>query len=64
MGLFALDAITRLALASASAGDATHTLLVAAGASALGLLAVSSDASRLWVQTQRLPSRVREDTLG
>jgi len=64
MGLFAATAITRLAVSTTTAGDVTHTALAAAGASVLGLLAISSDASRLWVRTQRLPTRVTGDTVG
>ncbi|MEE1650502.1 LssY C-terminal domain-containing protein [Brachybacterium sp. J144] len=57
MSLFTADAVGRLLLASATLGDVAHSLLVGAGASALGVLAISSDASRQWVQTLRLPSR-------
>ncbi|MGO2359515.1 MAG: LssY C-terminal domain-containing protein, partial [Brachybacterium tyrofermentans] len=57
MALFAADAITRLTLATSMAGDVAHSLLVGAGASALGVLAISSDASRQWVQTLRLSVR-------
>lgn len=64
MALFTVDAATRLLIATAGSGDVAHALLVGAGASALGVLAISSDASRLWVQTQRLPTRVIEGTLG
>lgn len=54
MALFSADAIARLTLATSMAGDVAHSLLVGAGASALGVLAISSDASRQWVQTLRL----------
>ena len=61
MGLFSVDAFARLALATALDGDVAHSTLVAVGASALGVLAISSDASRMWVQTLRLPARIPED---
>lgn len=57
MALFTADAVLRLLLASTAGADATHALLVGAGASALGVMAITSDAARLWVQTPRLPSR-------
>ena len=40
-------------------GDVAHSLLVGAGASAIGVMAISSDASRQWVQTLRLDPRER-----
>lgn len=61
MALFTVDAFARLALASSMSGDVAHPLLVGAGASALGVMAISSDASRQWVQTQRLDRRQRTD---
>lgn len=57
MALFTADAVLRLLAASTAGADATHALLVGAGASALGVMAITSDAARLWVQTPRLPSR-------
>lgn len=57
MTLFSADAVVRLALATAVEGHVKHAMLVAVGASVLGLLAISSDASRLWVQTERLDRR-------
>lgn len=60
MALFTADAVARLALATSMAGDVAHSLLVGAGASALGVLAISSDASRQWVQTLRLAARDAE----
>lgn len=57
MALFTADAVLRLLVASTAGADATHALLVGAGASALGVMAITSDAARLWVQTPRLPSR-------
>lgn len=53
MSIFTVDAAARLVLAVTGPDDAVHPLLVAAGASVMGMLAVSSDASRLWVQTRR-----------
>ncbi|MFC7457435.1 LssY C-terminal domain-containing protein [Brachybacterium sp. GCM10030267] len=61
MAVFTADAVVRLALATSSGGDVTHSLLVGAGASALGVLAISSDASRQWVQTLRVSSHEDED---
>ncbi|GAA4519287.1 LssY C-terminal domain-containing protein [Brachybacterium paraconglomeratum] len=60
MALFTTDAFGRLALATSVGGDVAHSLLVGAGASALGVMAISSDASRQWVQTLRLDSRSQE----
>lgn len=57
MALFTGDAFLRLAGATAASGDVAHALLVGAGASALGVMAISSDASRQWVQTLRLDPR-------
>lgn len=57
MALFTADAVLRLLVASTAGGEATHALLVGAGASALGVMAITSDASRLWVQTPRVPAR-------
>lgn len=54
MALFTADAFTRLVIATSTSGEITHSLLVGVGASALGVLAISSDASRQWVQTLRL----------
>ncbi|MGP9536502.1 LssY C-terminal domain-containing protein [Brachybacterium sp. AOP43-C2-M15] len=56
MGLFTADAFARLVVATSMVGDVAHSLLVGAGASALGVMAISSDASRQWVQTLRLDS--------
>lgn len=65
MALFTADAVLRLLVASTAGSDAAHALLVGAGASALGVMAITSDASRLWVQTPRLPSRSsRHSTSG
>ncbi|WP_193103742.1 LssY C-terminal domain-containing protein [Brachybacterium sp. FME24] len=60
MALFTADALVRLVVATSTTGDVAHSLLVGAGASALGVLAISSDASRQWVQTLRLTSREAE----
>lgn len=60
MALFTADAFARLAVATSTTGDVAHSLLVGAGASALGVMAISSDASRQWVQTLRLDSRSAE----
>ncbi|MBB5833122.1 LssY C-terminal domain-containing protein [Brachybacterium aquaticum] len=60
MALFTVDAFARLVVASSMLGDVAHSLLVGAGASALGVMAISSDASRQWVQTLRLDSRSRD----
>jgi hypothetical protein len=57
MALFIVDAFARLVVATSLAGDVAHSLLVGAGASALGVMAISSDASRQWVQTLRLDPR-------
>ncbi|WP_114854045.1 LssY C-terminal domain-containing protein [Brachybacterium sp. YJGR34] len=62
MALFLVDAFARLTVATSLAGDIAHPLLVGAGASALGVMAISSDASRQWVQTLRVDSR--EDARG
>ena len=59
MALFTADAFARLAVATSMTGDVAHSLLVGAGASALGVMAISSDASRQWVQTLRLDPRER-----
>lgn len=59
MALFTADAFARLAVATSMIGDVAHSLLVGAGASALGVMAISSDASRQWVQTLRLDPRER-----
>ncbi|MGY5766488.1 LssY C-terminal domain-containing protein [Brachybacterium sp. DNPG3] len=64
MTLFLADAVARLAFATAITGDATHSLLVSAGASALGVMAISSDASRLWVQTLRMSRHEAADGPG
>jgi hypothetical protein len=60
MALFTGDAFARLAVATSMTGDVAHSLLVGAGASALGVMAISSDASRQWVQTLRLDSHSPE----
>lgn len=60
MALFTVDAFARLAVATSATGDVAHSLLVGAGASALGVMAISSDASRQWVQTLRLDSGSQE----
>ena len=60
MALFTADAFGRLALATSVGGEVSHSLLVGVGASALGVMAISSDASRQWVQTLRLDSRSRD----
>lgn len=60
MALFTVDAFARLAVATSMSGDVAHSLLVGAGASALGVMAISSEASRQWVQTLRLDPRSRE----
>ena len=60
MGLFTGDAVVRLVIATSPSGEVAHSLLVGAGASALGVLAISSDASRMWVQTLRMTSREKE----
>ncbi|ATG50684.1 hypothetical protein CFK38_03480 [Brachybacterium vulturis] len=60
MALFTIDAFAALALATSMSGDVAHSLLVGAGASALGVMAISSDASRQWVQTLRLDLRSAE----
>ncbi|WP_106505811.1 LssY C-terminal domain-containing protein [Brachybacterium timonense] len=57
MAVFTADALVRLAMATSATGEVEHSLLVGVGASALGVMAISSDASRLWVQTQRLGPR-------
>ncbi len=59
MVLFTVDAFARLTVATMATGEVAHSLLVGAGASALGVMAISSDASRQWVQTLRLDSRSR-----
>ena len=61
MALFTVDAFARLVVATSMAGDVAHSLLVGAGASALGVMAISSDASRQWVQTLRLDARGLDD---
>src|SRR5699024_625527 len=60
MAVFTADAFARLAVATSMTGGVAHSLLVGAGASALGVLAISSDASRQWVQTLRLDSQSLE----
>ena len=60
MALFTADAFARLAVATSMSGEVSHALLVGAGASALGVMAISSDASRQWVQTLRLDSHSSE----
>ncbi|MBP2409349.1 LssY C-terminal domain-containing protein [Brachybacterium fresconis] len=60
MALFTVDAVARLVVATSTTGDVAHSLLVGAGASAIGVLAISSDASRQWVQTVRLTTRELE----
>src|SRR5699024_1615116 len=60
MALFTGYAVAALAVATSTPGDAAHSLLVGAGASALGVMAISSDASRQWVQTLRLDLRSAE----
>ncbi|MDN5898962.1 MAG: LssY C-terminal domain-containing protein [Brachybacterium sp.] len=60
MALFTIDAFAALAVATSMSGDVAHSLLVGAGASALGVMAISSDASRQWVQTLRLDHRSAE----
>src|SRR5699024_3155868 len=60
MALFTGYAVAALAVATSMPGDAAHSLLVGAGASALGVMAISSDASRQWVQTLRLDLRSAE----
>ena len=61
MGLFMADAVVRLTIATSTTGEVTHSLLVGAGASALGVLAISSDASRMWVQTLRMTSHEEQE---
>lgn len=61
MGLFTGDAVVRLVIATSTTGEVAHSLLVGVGASALGVLAISSDASRMWVQTLRMTSREDQD---
>jgi hypothetical protein len=61
MALFTVDAFARLVVTSTAGGDVAHSLLVGAGASALGVMAISSDASRQWVQTLRLDARRHDD---
>ena len=61
MALFTVDAFARLVVTSTAGGDVAHSLLVGAGASALGVMAISSDASRQWVQTLRLDARGLDD---
>ncbi len=63
-GVTTNPSIFAVALADAGAYQGQLRELAAAGASVLGLLAISSDASRLWVRTQRLPTRVTGDTVG
>ena len=60
MALFTGYAVAALAVATSTPGEAAHSLLVGAGASALGVMAISSDASRQWVQTLRLDLRSAE----
>ena len=60
MAVFTADAFARLTVATSMTGGVAHSLLVGAGASALGVLAISSDASRQWVQTLRLDSQSLE----
>ena len=60
MAIFTADAFGALAVATSTSGDVAHSLLVGAGASALGVMAISSDASRQWVQTLRLDSDSRD----
>lgn len=60
MALFTMDALATLALATSMEEAVAHSLLVGAGASALGVMAISSDASRQWVQTLRLDHRTAE----
>ena len=57
MALFTTDALAALTLATTMSGIVAHSLLVGAGASALGVMAISSDASRQWVQTLRVDHR-------
>ena len=64
MGMFTGDAVVRLVIATSTTGEVAHSLLVGAGASALGVLAISSDASRMWVQTLRITSRHEQDGAG
>ncbi len=61
MALFTADALAQLSVATGDLGAVKHSMLVAAGASVLGLMAISSDASRLWVQTERINPREERD---
>ncbi|MDN6302396.1 MAG: LssY C-terminal domain-containing protein [Brachybacterium sp.] len=60
MALVTGYAVVARAGATSMSGDVAHSLLVGAGASALGVMAISSDASRQWVQTLRLDLRSAE----
>src|SRR5699024_3713163 len=61
LGLFMAAAGGRLTIAPSTTGEVTHSLLVGAGASALGVLAISSDASRMWVQPLRMTSHEEQE---
>ena len=54
MALFVADAFVRLTQAQASTTGASHALLVAVGASSLCVMALSSEAARQWVHTERV----------
>ncbi|MGP9695435.1 LssY C-terminal domain-containing protein [Brachybacterium sp. AOP25-B2-12] len=57
MGLLTADAVVRLVGATALLhGSGEHAALTLAGASMLGLMAITSDAARMWVLTPREPS--------
>lgn len=54
LGVFVADAFVRLSQAQLSTAGAAHAALVAVGASSLCVMALSSEAARQWVQTERV----------
>lgn len=61
MVLFAVDSAARLVVATALVhAEGEHGALTAAGLSVLGIMAITSQASRMWVMTERTSTSVDE----
>lgn len=54
IALFTADASSQLLVATSTSGDIAHSTLVAVGLSALGVMSMTSEATRLWVGTRRV----------